>query len=172
MRRAAVSHLPAEPHATVRELLTDYYRRAGLLDPGQRVDARLHDRWIRMRIRGRLIPIKPLLGHQHAILLHDVHHMVSGYGTSFREELQLAAWELGSGGCRWYALFWLNRINAVLLGLLFCPMRTLRALRAGRGLRNLYGCDASEILDLDFAAVRAYVDPYIGSGRTDPDRSR
>lgn len=144
----------AAPPVTTREVLTDHYRRAGLLEPGKNADARLHDRWVRMRIGGRLIPIKPLLGHQQAFLLHDVHHLVTGYGTSYREELQLAAWELSSGGCWWYVLFWLNRIAAVLQGLLLCPVRTVRALRAGLGRRNLYGRDAAEVLDSDFDAVR------------------
>jgi hypothetical protein len=153
---------PADPAAaapaTTRAVLTAHYQRAGLLDQGESVDARLHDRWVRMRIGGRLIPIKPLLGHQNAFMLHDVHHLVAGHGTSFREELQLAAWELGSGGCWWYVFFWLNRINAVLLGLLFCPLRTVRALRTGLGRRNLYGRDATEVLDLPFDDLRAYVE--------------
>ena len=142
---------------TTREALAEHYRRAGLLEPGASVDDRLRDRWVRMRIFGRLVPVKPLLGHQQAFLLHDVHHLVTGYGTKFREELALASWELGSGGCGYYVLFWFNRINALVLGLLLCPLRTVRALRAGYGLRNLYRRSATEVLDLDFDAVRTYI---------------
>jgi len=53
-----------------------------------------------MCVFGRTVPIKPMLvQQQQRLLLHDVHHLVTGYDTSFRGELELAAWELASPGC-------------------------------------------------------------------------
>ena len=31
----------------------------------------------------------------------DLHHILSGYGMTWRGEIELSAWELGSGGCAW-----------------------------------------------------------------------
>jgi hypothetical protein len=142
---------------TVAEALERHYRSQGLLAPGENVEARLHDRWARMRIGGRLIPIKPLLGHQGAVVLHDVHHLLAGYGTHYREELEEAAWELGSGGCGWWVLMWLNRLLALLQGMVLCPRRTLRAFRVGSTAHNLYGLRARDVLRRDVEEVRRLV---------------
>ena len=139
---------------TVGEALEKHYRAQGLLAPGESVEARLHDRWVRLRVGRRLIPIKPLLGHQEAVLLHDVHHLVTGYGTRYRDELEEAAWELGSGGCGRWVLMGMNRVAALLQGLVLCPRRTLRAFRAGRGSRNLYRSRAEDVLRRDVEDVR------------------
>ena len=142
---------------TVREALESHYRAQGLLGPGESIEVRLRDRWARMRIGKRLVPIKPLFGYREAVLLHDVHHLLTGYGTRYREELEEAAWEIGSGGCGRWRLMTLNRIVSLLQGLLLCPRRTLRALRAGRGARNLYGSRAQDVLSRDLDEVRRSV---------------
>ena len=151
--------VPPDGRRTVRDALTQYYRERGLLGVDETVDARLHERWIHMKVFGRLIPIQPLLGHQGPFLLHDVHHMLTGYGTSYRAELEEAAWEIGSGGCGRWILFWNSRILAFLQGLVLCPRRTLRALRAGRRDRNLYRRRAPDVLDSDLAEIVAFVHP-------------
>lgn len=141
---------------TVRDALTAHYRRVGLLDAGESLERRLTDRWVRATVGGRRIPIKPLLGHQHAFALHDLHHLLTGCGTTFGEELDLAAWELGSGGCGRWVLFWLNRFNAVLIGLVLRPAAIRRGWRDGRAARNLYGWPLPSLLDLEIDRVRDY----------------
>jgi hypothetical protein len=154
---------------TVAEALESHYRSQGLLAPGETVETRLHDRWVRMRIGGRLIPVKPLLGHQGAVLLHDVHHLLAGYGTHYLDELEEAAWELGSGGCGPWVLMWLNRGLAVLQGALLCPRRTLRAFRVGRTAHNLYGLRAQDVQLRDVEEVRRLV---LGQGGPVDERPR
>lgn len=144
-------------HPTVREALAVRFVGAGLLAPGAPVEDRLHDRWVRVRVFGRLVPVKPMLGYQEPVLLHDVHHLVTGYGTSLRGELEIAAWEVASGGCGPYPLFWLGRVYAMGIGLLVCPVRTFRAFRRGLAARNLYEFPVADLLERDVDDVRAYV---------------
>jgi hypothetical protein len=73
---------------------------------------------------------------QRAIPLHDLHHVVTGYGTDLVGEAEIAAWEL-VGGCNSLVLYWLNG-SAVAIGLLLAPLRVLRALWRARGQRTLY----------------------------------
>jgi hypothetical protein len=114
-------------------------------------------RWIRARIRGRLIPIFPVIGYCEKLHLHDVHHVLTGYSTRLSGEFELAAWELASGGCAWHVPFWIDRMLAVVLGLIFCPRRTWRAARRGRGCHNLYGRRAADVLATEFEELRRSV---------------
>jgi hypothetical protein len=41
------------------------------------------------------------------------------------------------------------------MGLVLCPLRTIRALRAGRAMRNLYGSRADEVLPREVDSVCA-----------------
>ena len=114
-------------------------------------------RWIKARIGTRAVPILPVIGYRQALQLHDVHHMLTGYSTRFRGELELAAWELASGGCGLHLPFWVDRILAFALGLVLCPRRVLRAWRHGWRCHNLYGSRAREVLESDFESLRRRV---------------
>ena len=59
------------------------------------------------------------------------------------------AWELASGGCGWNLPFWLDRLLAVLIGLVVCPAATCSALRSGWGCRNLFGMPIDALLATD-----------------------
>jgi hypothetical protein len=110
-----------------------------------------------MNVRGLRIPIKPLYGYKKVVILHDVHHLLTGYDTNWTGEMEVAAWELGSGGCGPYLLMWNNRLFAFVLGLLTAPLATLGAFRRGRTQRNLYRCDCSEVLLREVEDLRRYV---------------
>jgi len=111
------------------------------------LDAWRNVRWGRMRIGRWRVPVLPLeLGLRDALLVHDVHHVLTGFDTSYRGEAQLAAWELASGGCRFNAFFWLDRACFVLIGLALCPRALAAAVRDGRRARNLYGSRPDDLL--------------------------
>ena len=64
--------------------------------------------------------------------VHDLHHLVTGYGTDPVGEAEISGWELRRG-VRVFGLY----VRAIvffgtLLGLLHCPRRTLNAWQAGR----------------------------------------
>jgi hypothetical protein len=90
-------------------------------------------------------------------VLHDVHHMLTGYPPTWRGEAAIAGWELGSGGCGWHPLYWLDRLAFFLGGLVGAPTATLRGLRRGLGCRNLYCMRPETVLAEDVDALRARV---------------
>jgi hypothetical protein len=74
--------------------------------------------------------------HQWATPLHDLHHILTGYGTDWMGEAELAAWELRAG-CRTPVVYWLD-LSGVVIGLLISPLRVWRAFRRAKGQRTLY----------------------------------
>ncbi len=73
-----------------------------------------------------------------ALRVHDLHHVVTGWGTSWREESRISGWELGSGGGGRYPYAWFIALFGLFVGLLALPVQTWRAFVAGRGSDNLY----------------------------------
>lgn len=68
--------------------------------------------------------------HRWAIMLHDLHHVVTGFGTDIVGEAEISAWE-ARRGLRTLGLYTGAIVfNLALLGLFFAPRRTLRAWRA------------------------------------------
>lgn len=68
--------------------------------------------------------------------LHDLHHVLTGYGTNWIGESEIGAWELRAG-CNSFVAYFLNA-SGVLIGLFISPSRVWRAFRAARGARTLY----------------------------------
>ena len=91
---------------------------------------------------------------------HDLHHFATGYDTSLRGQVELAAWELASGGCREDLFLWVDRLGAILLGILLMPIVVARAYQRGELCSNLYGIDPEQILNLDFAEVLDFMGLY------------
>jgi hypothetical protein len=71
-----------------------------------------------------------------AIPIHDLHHVLTGYGTDVMGEAEIGAWELATG-CNSFFLWWIN-LSAIGVGLLLDPSRVLRAGLEGMGQRTLY----------------------------------
>ena len=138
---------------TTADVLWEHVQQKDLCPGSRSLEAWLGVRWIRARIAGRAVPVLPVIGYRNSLILHDVHHLLTGYGTSLPGEFQLAAWELGSGGCGWSVLFWIDRALAVVLGLVFLPLRTLRAFRAGLRCQNLYGARSETVLSSRYDEV-------------------
>ncbi len=137
-----------------QQALSRYFVEEGVFPAGTSADDWVGDRWY--RIGG--LPVFPLVGKiKQSLILHDLHHVVTGYHTTWRGELELAGWELGSGGCARHLFFWVDRLVAVLLGLIFQPRLTLRAFRKGWRQRNLYPLQASQALAIEIDELRRYV---------------
>jgi hypothetical protein len=149
-RRAAPGDSGNEACLTLREARAQYFLRAGF-------DERSYtDRWVRLSVFGRpLLAFPNTAGRVRAVKLHDLHHVLTGYDTSWTGEGEIGAWELASG-CRahwaaWYLNFW-----AALIGLFVAPRRVLRAFARGRREHNLYGQELSDaLLGESLGALRA-----------------
>jgi hypothetical protein len=142
---------------TIHDALGECFERRGIKPEGESVDEWLRENWVYMTVFGRRVPVKPLYGYKKVVVLHDIQHLVAGYDTTWAGEFQVAAWELGSGGCGPYLLMWNNRFLTLLLGLLFAPVLTWCAFQRGRTQRNLYRFDCRVVLAREIDQVRAYV---------------
>ncbi len=81
-----------------------------------------------------------------AVPLHDLHHVLTGYPTTFLGEAEIGAWELASG-CRDCWAAWVLNAGAAAVGFLFLnPRAVVRAFARGRRTRNLYGRVVSDAL--------------------------
>jgi hypothetical protein len=92
-----------------------------------------------------------------AIRRHDLHHVLTGYGTDYIGEAEISAWELGCGLTGLGLYVRLIVVSALLLFGWLAPRRVARAYRAARG-RCLFAIDDyEELLKLDVTALRARV---------------
>ena len=124
------------------------------------------DRWISVRIFQVWVPVFPLFvlpeTVRDVVLIHDVHHLITGYGTDFRGEMELNAWTLASGGyffngAPWWALgqdgeALLNAIHS----LIWMPREFLSAFRKGWRRHSLYALDVATVLEMDLEDAKRY----------------
>ena len=143
---------------TTREALSEYFEREGIKTDDQNFEEWLRDNWLRMNLFGHRIPVKPLYGFKKALALHDVHHLLTGYDTTWTGEFQVTAWEVGSGGCAPHILFWLKLVFTSLLGLVLMPTASWYAFARGRNQRNLFRCDFRELLAREVDDLRAFIE--------------
>ena len=93
--------------------------------------------------------------HQWATPLHDLHHILTGYGTDWTGEAETAAWELRAG-CRTLDVYCLD-IAGVIIGLFMSPARVWRAFVRAKGHRTLYRDSVmlESVLQMTVGEVRA-----------------
>jgi hypothetical protein len=73
---------------------------------------------------------------QRVVPLHDLHHILTGYGTDWMGEAEIGAWELRAG-CNSFIAYFLNG-GGVVVGLFLSPRRLWQAFRSAKGQRTLY----------------------------------
>jgi hypothetical protein len=111
-------------------------------------------RWFRIESWPIPVYLPNLKARVDAVRLHDIHHIVAGYGTDWRGEAEIGAWEIASGCGRYWAA-WVLNFGALGFGLIAAPRRTWRAFVRGRHSRNLYRGEFREsLLDETVAALR------------------
>lgn len=95
-----------------------------------------------------------------AVRLHDLHHVATGYDTSFVGEAEIGAWEIGAG-CGRHLPAWVLNSAAMALGVFLAPRRTWQAFVRGRKSLSLYsrqhfgGEFREEYLDWSVGELRA-----------------
>jgi hypothetical protein len=95
-----------------------------------------------------------------ALILHDLNHLITGYETNWEGECQVSAWELASGGRIGYPRTWIYPISLVFLGIIICPLKTLKAFKNGRNCLNtfvlslkydIFNLSKKELISLSFS---------------------
>lgn len=122
-------------------------------------------RWVRYPL-GRVHLVLPnVAARRRALPLHDLHHLATGYATSWTGESEIAAWELGAG-CHGYAAAWALNLAAFTIGLAIAPRRLWRAFIRGRAGTTLYHHHwRDEYLEWRLEELQAFV------GLTNPPRA-
>ncbi|MHC4380127.1 MAG: hypothetical protein ACYSU1_03425 [Planctomycetota bacterium] len=95
--------------------------------------------------------------HRWAIMLHDLHHVATGFGTNPAGEGQISAWEcrVGLRGLGFYVgsiVF-----GGLLLGMVAAPVKTTRAWKAAGSCKSLFHLPDyryEELLDLKIHELR------------------
>ena len=118
--------------ALLRDLRADYFKRNGL-----GADGGYSAKWVRFRFGPITLTLPNTKARRRALPPHDLHHIATGYDTSWTGEAEIAAWELASG-CGRYVAAWLLDFSAFAIGLVIAPRRTWRAFRRGRASNSLY----------------------------------
>ncbi len=104
------------------------------------------DPWVRLKLAGRTIIMFPNSSARvRSVKLHDIHHVVADYDTSWTGEAEVAAWEIG-GGCADHGVAWLLNMYALAIGAVIAPVRTLAAFARGRRSRTLYSGEFDPVL--------------------------
>ena len=125
------------------------------------------DRWLSFRFNQVWVPVFPLFLLPETVrdifLIHDAHHLITGYGTDFRGEMELNAWTLASGGYFFNGAPWwmLGQDGEALLNaihsLIWMPKEFLSAFRKGWRQHSLYALDVDTALEMDLEDAKRYI---------------
>jgi hypothetical protein len=107
-------------------------------------------------VLGVRIQVPNTARHRWAIMLHDLHHVATGYGTDMAGEAEISAWEArrGLGGVGAYVAAII--VSGALSGVLVAPRRTARAWSLPVTTRSLFveNIDYPALLELTIGELR------------------
>ena len=126
------------------------------------------DRWLSFRFNQVWVPVFPLFLLPETVrdifLIHDAHHLITGYGTDFRGEMELNAWTLASGGyffagAPWWMLFEGDGkgLLIAIFSLIWMPREILSAFGKGWRRHSLYALDVDTALEMDLEDAKRYI---------------
>jgi hypothetical protein len=117
-------------------------------------DGGYNDAWVDFKLGPIPFPIKNTAGRVRAVRYHDLNHVLTGYDTDLLGELEISAWEVGSG-CADHYTAWAINLGGMGTGALLIPRRTWRAFVRGRHSQSLYGETYDDaLLDRTVGAMR------------------
>jgi hypothetical protein len=116
---------------TLRAARALYFARSGF-DESSYVE-----RWVRLKAGPLALWMPNTAARVRAVRLHDLHHVVTGYDTTWTGEGEIGAWEVASG-CAHHVAAWHLNLLAMAIGLAIAPRATFDAFVRGRRSRNLY----------------------------------
>jgi len=153
---------------TLREGRGVYFAENGLP-----ADGGYADRWVVVKVASIPVFVFPNTeGRRRDVPFHDLHHVLTGYGTTVVGEAEIGAWELGSDCTASPAAVFLN---CQVCGFVLPrhPRRLFRAFTCGRRARNLYGTSCyDEILSRPVGVVREALGIDAPPGEPTPEDRR
>jgi hypothetical protein len=103
------------------------------------------DRWVKLRAGPIPLYVPNTASRVRAVRIHDLHHVLTGYDTTWTGEGEIAAFEIASGCADHYAAWYLN-LSALAIGILLSPGAMLRAFGRGCRAQNLYRATVDDSL--------------------------
>jgi len=100
-------------------------------------DGSYDERWVRLKAGPIPIVFPNAPGRVRAVKLRDLHHIATGYQTTWTGEGEIGAWEI-AGGCAHFAWAWVLNFSAMIIGMIIAPRAIFEAFVRGRHTRNLY----------------------------------
>jgi hypothetical protein len=140
-----------DENQSLRDVRTRYFRDNGFGDDGGYAKV-----WVPVQLGPITVGFPNTAARVRAVKFHDLHHVVTGYGTDAVGEAEIGAWEAGSG-CAGFVAAWVLNAYATAIGFLAGRPRSLwAAFVRGRHTRNLYGTPFDDaLLDARLGDVRA-----------------
>ncbi len=126
---AAQARVLYPDHLTLREARARYFARA------QFDDKTYTDRWIELPLGPFVVKAPNAEVRRRAVKIHDLSHVLSGYGTDWRGEFLISAYELGAGMGPTFA-GWLINAGGAFAGLWLTPRAMVAAFARGRAQRR------------------------------------
>jgi hypothetical protein len=127
--------MPSELYAsamTLSDARSTYFQLSGF-----DADGGYSARWVRLKVGPASLAFPNTRCRVRAVQLHDIHHVLTEYETTWTGEAEISAWEIASG-CRDHYVAWLLDWGALAIGLFLAPKRVWKAFVRGRRSRNLY----------------------------------
>lgn len=134
---------------TMREARARYFVENGFGDDGG-----YGAKWVDFHLGPLPFPFPNSAARVRAVRYHDLHHVLTGYRTDFRGELEISAWEIGAG-CKDFVAAWQLNLGGTAGGFFLMPGRTFRAFVRGRRAQSLYGLPLEELLDAPVSEVQS-----------------
>ena len=135
---SGMSRTPFPSSITVREA-----RDAYLAENGFSVEA-YDAKWTDASFLGIKFRVPNTARHRVGIMLHDLHHVATGFGTDLVGEGEISMWEARGGLAALGPYVGGIVVSGALMGLLLSPRRAIRAFRAARGRSLFPFCRLSE----------------------------
>lgn len=128
------------PEMTLRDARELYFR----LNFGG--DGGYDERWIKVKVWRIPIWLPNTAGRVRAVKLHDLHHVLTEYPTTWRGEAEISSWEVGAGGLKRHYAGWLLDLMNMAQGLVVNPRGVYRGFMRGRRSENLFAMEFSDEL--------------------------
>lgn len=119
------------PGLRTRDARAAYFARNGFGDGGYT------DRWVKLAAGPITLAFPNSAARVEAVRRHDLHHIATGFDTTWTGEAEIGAWEIASG-CGRFAAAWVLNLQALAIGMWLAPSVVLRAFAWGRRCDNLY----------------------------------
>ncbi|MFL6229603.1 MAG: hypothetical protein ACJ741_12580 [Pyrinomonadaceae bacterium] len=122
-----------EPELTLRDARARHFASSGF-----GADGGYNERFIKVKVWRVPIWLPNTQGRRKAVRLHDLHHVLTEYPTTWRGEAEISAWEVASGGLHRYWAGWVLDLMNVAQGLVVNPRGVFQGVVRGRRSRNLF----------------------------------